>query len=167
MIIEFWKKLYNTERLPKSDPCVQILGRNPDKSHKSFRPCYSQSPPQLCLEISISSNSRNLFTISTVQLLYTVKEKVGKPDRKPNSLPYGLTGHGNEAVFWGFCRNWFLMSPLDYLSGHSNFGFELAEIFVFEKRLPAITDTESRLLNFFKRKLSVSMIQRVVDSPHQ
>jgi hypothetical protein len=39
----------------------QILGRNPDKSHKSFPPCYSQSLLQLYLEISIfSSNSRNL-----------------------------------------------------------------------------------------------------------
>jgi len=40
---------------------VQILIRNPDKSLKSFPPCYSQSPLQLCLEISIPSNSRNLF----------------------------------------------------------------------------------------------------------
>ncbi len=69
-------------------------------------------------------------------------------------------------IFWGFCRNWFLMSPLHYLLSRSDFGFEFAEIFVFEKRLPAITDTgsrrlrvsvirgvadtESRLLNFFK-----------------
>ncbi len=102
-------------------------------------------------------------------------------------------------IFWGFCRNWFLMSPLHYLSGCSDFGFEYAEIFVFEKRLPAITDTgsrplsvsvirgvadspyhwyaesatpritntESRLLNFLKRKHSVLMIRRVIDSPHQ
>ncbi len=28
--------------------------------------------------------------VSTVQLLYTVKEKGGKPDRKPYPLPYGL-----------------------------------------------------------------------------
>jgi hypothetical protein len=108
-------------------------------------------------------------------------------------------------IFWGFCRNWFLMSPLHYLSGRSDFGFEYAEIFLFEKRLPtitdtgsrllsvsviwgvtprivesgsrrlpaslirwvSITDTASRLLNFFKRKLSVSMIRRVVDSPNQ
>jgi hypothetical protein len=82
-------------------------------------------------------------------------------------------------IFWGFCRNWFLMSRLHYLSGRSYFGFEFAEIFVFEKRLPlspiqgvtdstyhwyaesptplitesatpCITDTESRLLNFLK-----------------
>ncbi len=30
------------------------------------------------------------LTVSTVQLLYTVKEKGGKPDRKPYHLPYGL-----------------------------------------------------------------------------
>ncbi len=36
-----------------------------------------------------------------------------------------------------------------------------------ESATPRITDTESRLFNFFKRKLSVSMIRRVVDSPHQ
>jgi len=42
------------------------------------------------LENSISSNSRNLLRISTVRLLYTVKEEGGKPDRKPYPLPYGL-----------------------------------------------------------------------------
>jgi hypothetical protein len=30
------------------------------------------------------------LTVSTVQLLYTVKEKGGKPDRKPHPLPCGL-----------------------------------------------------------------------------
>ncbi len=39
----------------------RILGRHPDKVHNSFPPCYSQSPLHLCLEISISSNSRNLL----------------------------------------------------------------------------------------------------------
>jgi hypothetical protein len=63
-------------------------------------------------------------------------------------------------IFWGFCRNWFLMSPLHYLSGRSDFSFEFAEIFVFEKRLPAITDTESR-------RLSVWVIQGVADSPYR
>jgi hypothetical protein len=33
---------------------------------------------QLCLEIYISSNSHNLLCISTVQLLYNIKEKGGK-----------------------------------------------------------------------------------------
>ncbi len=53
-------------------------------SQKSFPPCYS--PLQLFLQISISSNSRNLLQL----LVYTVKEKGGKPDRKPFPLPYGL-----------------------------------------------------------------------------
>jgi hypothetical protein len=71
----------------------RVLGPNPDKSLKSFPPCYSQSPLQLCLENSISSNSlnllrkssnsHNLLRISTVQVLYTVKEKGGKHERKP------------------------------------------------------------------------------------
>ncbi len=39
----------------------RILRQNPEKSLKKFPPCYSQSPRQLCLEISISSNSRNLL----------------------------------------------------------------------------------------------------------
>ncbi len=62
-------------------------------------------------------------------------------------------------IFWGFCRNWFLTSPLHYLSGRSDFGFEFADIFVFEKRLPAITNTGSCWL-------SVSVILGVTDSPY-
>jgi hypothetical protein len=30
------------------------------------------------------------LTVYAVQLLYTVKEKGGKPERKPYPLPYGL-----------------------------------------------------------------------------
>jgi hypothetical protein len=33
-------------------------------------------------------NSRNLLRISTVELLYSVKKKEGKPDRKGYPLPY-------------------------------------------------------------------------------
>ncbi len=61
-------------------------------------------------------------------------------------------------IFWGFCRNWILMGPLHYLSSHSDFDFDFAEIFIFEKRLPAIFDTGSC-------RLLVSMI-RVANSPH-
>ncbi len=69
----------------------RILGWNIDKRLKSFLPCSSQSTLQLCLEISISSNSLNLVArISRVELLYTVKEKGEKPDRKPYPLPWGL-----------------------------------------------------------------------------
>jgi hypothetical protein len=39
--------------------------------------------------LCISSNLRNLLHISTVKELYTVKEKGGKPERKPYPIPYG------------------------------------------------------------------------------
>ncbi len=68
----------------------RTLGRIPDKNLKSFPPCYSQSPLQLCLEISNFFKLMQPLTFSTVHLLYTVKEKGGKSDRKPNPLPYGL-----------------------------------------------------------------------------
>ncbi len=39
-------------------------------------------------------------------------------------------------IFWVFCINWILIYPLHYLSSRSDFGFEFAEIFGIEKRLP-------------------------------
>jgi hypothetical protein len=62
------------------------------KKLKSFPPCYSKSQIQLCLGIYISSNSRNLlqFLQFSNQELYTIKEKGGKPDRKPYPLSFGL-----------------------------------------------------------------------------
>jgi hypothetical protein len=39
-------------------------------------------------------------------------------------------------IFWGFCINWFLIDPFYYLSSRYDFGFEFAEIFVIEKRIP-------------------------------
>ncbi len=38
-------------------------------------------------------------------------------------------------IFWGFCRDWFLMSSLHYLSSHSEFGFAFAEILEIKKGL--------------------------------
>jgi hypothetical protein len=64
-------------------------------------------------------------------------------------------------IFWGFCRNWLAMSPLDYLSSRSAFGFVFAEIFVIEKRLP---DSPSRgvtrmpLDTIFFKPLNQSMV---------
>ncbi len=52
-----------------------------------------------------------------------------------------LKGNGNERIFWGFCINRLGISPLHYVSSRSDFGFEFAEIFVIEKRLP---DSPSR-----------------------
>ncbi len=54
----------------------RILGQHPEKSLKSFPPCYSKSPLSRNL---IYSNSRSPLTVSK-------KEKGGKP----NPLPYGL-----------------------------------------------------------------------------
>jgi hypothetical protein len=48
-------------------------------------------------------------------------------------------------IFWGFCRNWFLIDPLDYLSSRSAFGFVFAEIFEIEKRL---RDSASRRVGY-------------------
>jgi hypothetical protein len=45
---------------------------------------------QLSVEIYISSNSHNRVYSFYSSLLYTVKEKGGKPDKKPCHLPYGL-----------------------------------------------------------------------------
>ncbi len=39
-------------------------------------------------------------------------------------------------IFWVFCINRFGLGPLHYISSRSDFGFEFAEIFVFEKWLP-------------------------------
>ncbi len=39
-------------------------------------------------------------------------------------------------IFWGFWINRFGIGPLHYISSRSDFGFEFAKIFIFEKRLP-------------------------------
>jgi hypothetical protein len=41
-------------------------------------------------------------------------------------------------IFRVFCINRFGLGPLHYISSRSDFGFEFAEIFVFEKRLPVL-----------------------------
>ncbi len=69
-----------------------------------------------------------------------------------------------KRIFWGFCRNWFLIDPSHYLSSRSDFDFEFTEIFVIEKRLP---DSANRRVGFwmFKRKLTESESRGVDDSP--
>jgi hypothetical protein len=57
-------------------------------------------------------------------------------------------------IFWGFCRNWFLIDPLHYLSGHSDFGFEIAEIFIVEKQLP---DSPSRGVAMVSRGVAIQI----------
>jgi hypothetical protein len=72
-------------------------------------------------------------------------------------------------IFWGFCRNWVLIDPLQYLSSRSAFGFEFAEIFVIEKRLP---DSASRgvgesAFECLKEKLGESESRRLPDSANR
>jgi hypothetical protein len=38
----------------------------------------------------LQTHATQPLSVSTVQLLYTVKEEGGNPDRKPNPLPYDL-----------------------------------------------------------------------------
>jgi hypothetical protein len=69
------------------------------------------------------------------------------PAPKPLATTGTFKGHGNEADFLGFCRNLFLIDPLHYLSSRSDFGFEFAEIFVIEKRLPDSASRGGNLLD--------------------
>ncbi len=72
-------------------------------------------------------------------------------------------------IFWGFCRNWFLMSPLHYLLSRSDFGFEFVEIFGFEKRTPCYhqygESPTPRISDAGIRQLPASLIIKVGDSP--
>jgi hypothetical protein len=59
-------------------------------------------------------------------------------------------------IFWVFCRNWFLMSPLHYLPSRSDFDFEFAEIFVIEKRLPASpSQGVDKIFNFLNKSIVI------------
>ncbi len=61
----------------------RILGRNPEKSLTIFPPWYSESPLQLYIVISISSNSRNLFQFLSCVTVHCKGER-RKPERKPH-----------------------------------------------------------------------------------
>ncbi len=68
----------------------RILGRNPDKR---FPPLlFTVTSTALPWDLHFFKLTQPL-TGSTVQLLYTDKEKGRKPDRKPYSLSYGLRIH--------------------------------------------------------------------------
>ncbi len=66
-------------------------------------------------------------------------------------------------IFWGFCGNRFLIDPLHYLSSRSDFGFEFAEIFVIEKRLPD-SAFECMKENWASRGVAKYPTQRVRES---
>jgi hypothetical protein len=65
-------------------------------------------------------------------------------------------------IFWGFCRNWVLIDPLHYLSSCSAFGFEFAEIFVIEKRLP--DSASQRIGDSPNRRVGESLTLRLGES---
>jgi hypothetical protein len=62
-------------------------------------------------------------------------------------------------IFWGFCRNWFLIDPLHYLSSRSDSGFKFAEIFIIEKRL---SDLAFECLKENSLSRGVAMVSRGV-----
>ncbi len=71
-------------------------------------------------------------------------------------------------IFWGFCKNWVLIDPLNYLSSRSAFGFEFAEIFVIEKRLPDSAESANptlRLCESESRRLPDSANRGIANSP--
>jgi hypothetical protein len=77
----------NTAVLIMIQSIGRILRRNPDKSLKSFPPCYSQSPLQLFALrfLFLQTHATSYNFCSSVR-----RRKVGKPDRKAHLLPYGL-----------------------------------------------------------------------------
>ncbi len=63
-------------------------------------------------------------------------------------------------IFWGFSINRFGIGPLHYVSSRSDFGFEYAEIFVIEKRLPDSlsggVDKNAYRYNFFQTSKEIN-----------
>ncbi len=81
----------------------RILGRNPDQS---FPPCYSKSPlPSFALRFIFLQNHATSYSFYCA-LLYTWKEKGGKPDRKPHLLPYGLKNSIHKPHVWELLSLW-------------------------------------------------------------
>ncbi len=74
------------------DTGIEPRGRIPDKSLKCFPPCYSKSP--IALRFLFLQTHKTSYSFQSV-LLYTVKEKWGKPDRKPHPLHYRINPYRN------------------------------------------------------------------------
>ncbi len=68
-------------------PMIPFSNRGRILGRKSFPPCYSETPLQLCMEISIFSTHA---TSSSFYSAYTVKEKGVKTDMKPHPFLYVL-----------------------------------------------------------------------------
>ncbi len=102
----------------------------------------AQSSEKMALFLALASSSRSLLfrlSFSSLSLLFSSWDSLRPPFLKPmnvNTSNFGQTGHffaqgsnealkrhGNKAEFLCFCRNWFLMSPLHYLSSLCREGF--------------------------------------------
>ncbi len=76
-------------------------------------------------------------------------------------------------IFWGFCRNWFGIGSLHYISSRSDLGFVFAEIFVIDKNAyrynffkPLIDDSPTRwVMELATPRLAESGSRRLSDSP--
>ncbi len=104
------------------------------------------------LHETASSNYKET-SVATVRDQYRTFASFSKPLGSHCSLP--LKGHGNEADFLGFLQKLVPHRSLTLPFKPFQFGFEFAEIFVIEKRLP---DSPSRRVGFwkFKRKFGES-----------
>ncbi len=103
-------------------PEAEFLDENQTKSLKSFPPSYSQSPLQLCLEISLTQPRRG-------QLLYIVKEKGGKPDRKTHPHSLWFKKSIQKPQVWELSRLWPDTSTKLYVHEFSFCSFHLPHIF--------------------------------------
>ncbi len=115
------------------DILILYIKNQPNQTHshtlqrhpfEMFRPCqrstWKRPPPLL-------GGKTSLFT--TLQIFQDPSQK----------HPFCLKGHGNEADFLGFLQKLVphrLIDPLHYLSSHSAYGFEFAEIFVSKSGSP-------------------------------
>ncbi len=100
----------------------RILGRNPDKSRKSFPPCYSQSPlysfALKFLFLQTHATSYSFYSLATVHC----KGERRKTWWKPFPLPHGLKGHCHEIFcFWFFSWISFPPAPEYSIKTVSNF----------------------------------------------
>ncbi len=76
---------------------------------------------------------------------------------------YSFRDKAMNRFFWGFWINWFVIGPLHYLSSRSDFGVEVAEIFVYKIWISYLL---SRGVGYwmFKRKLPDLLSQRIAIS---
>jgi hypothetical protein len=79
------------------------IGKNPEKSLKSFHHCYSQSPTALPWDFCLFKLSQPL-KVSTVQLLYTVKDNGGKPDKKTTPPSFWFKKSTQKPQVWELSR---------------------------------------------------------------